>query len=170
MTAPGLLILRLVVGLILAAHGAQKVFGWWGGPGIAGWTAGMNRLRIRPSVAWAWMSALSELLGGLAVAAGLLSPLGNLAIAAAMLVAVAVVHWPKGFWNTKGGIEFNLLIIGIVAALAVTGPGALSLDAAIGIKLPEPLTLVGGTLAMLAGVAVALGTRSPVEVRKTEPA
>ena len=87
-----------------------------------------------------------------------------------MLAAVALVHWPKGFWNTRGGIEFNLLIIGVVAALAVTGPGELSLDAAIGIKLPEPLTLVGGALAMLAGVAVALGTRSPVEVRKTEPA
>ncbi len=170
MTVLGLLILRLVVGLILAAHGAQKVFGWWGGPGIAGWAGGMNRMRIRPAFAWGWISALSEFLGGLAVAAGFLAPLGSLAIAAAMLVAVALVHWPKGFWNSKGGVEFNLLIIGVVTALAITGPGALSLDAAIGIHLPEPLTLVGGTIAMLAGVGVALGTRSPAEARTREAA
>ena len=170
MTALGLLILRLVVGLILAAHGAQKLIGWWGGPGIAGWIGAMNRMRIRPAFAWGWMSALSELLGGLAVAAGFLSPLGNLAIAAAMRVAVALVPWPKGFWNTKGGVEFNLLIIGVVAALAITGSGALSLDAAIGIHFPEPLTLVAGTIAMLAGVGVVLGTRSPAEARTRETA
>src|SRR5256885_3355182 len=135
MFAAGILILRLVVGLTLAAHGAQKVFGWWGGPGMTGWTGVMNRMRIRPAAPWAWMSALAELLGGLGLAAGLLTPLPSLAIAGAMLVAIALVHWPKGFFVTKGGFEFNLTILAAIFAIALTGPGAYSLDAALGIHL-----------------------------------
>jgi putative oxidoreductase len=165
----GLLILRLVVGLTLAGHGAQKVFGWWGGSGITGWVGVMNRMRIRPALPWAWASALAELLGGLAVAIGLLSPLGSFAVAGAMLVAVALVHWPKGFWNTKGGFEFNLLILAAVAAIAVAGPGAYSIDHVLGINLPEPLTIVVGTVATVAGVAVALITRAPKAVTESKP-
>ncbi|MEO8744591.1 MAG: DoxX family protein [Candidatus Dormiibacterota bacterium] len=161
MTAVGLLVLRLVIGLMVAAHGGQKVFGWWGGPGMTGWTAGMTRMRIRPPVPWAWASALSELLGGLALALGLLSPLGNFAIVAAMLVAIALVHWPNGFWNGKRGYEFNLALIAAAVALALTGPGPYSVDGLLGFHLPEPLTLIVGTIAALAGVAVAVGTRGP---------
>jgi putative oxidoreductase len=161
MVAAGLLVLRLVVGLTIAAHGAQKLFGWWGGPGMQNWTAGMVRMRIRPAAPWAWMSALAELLGGLGLAAGLLVPLPNLAILGAMLVAIALVHWPKGFFNTKGGFEFNLAIIAAIAAIALAGPGAYSLDAVFGIHLPEPLTLIAGTILTVLGVGVALGTRTP---------
>lgn len=161
----GLLILRLVVGLTLAAHGAQKVFGWWGGPGLAAWTQAVTRLRIRPAVPWAWIAALSELGGGLLLALGLLSPLGSLAIAGTMLVAVATVHWANGFWNGKRGYEFNLALLASVTAIALAGPGAYSLDQAVGIRLPEPLTLVVGTIAMVAGVVLMLASRSPkVEV------
>jgi putative oxidoreductase len=167
--AVGLLILRVVVGLTLAGHGAQKVFGWWGGTGMTGWVGAMNRMRIRPAVAWAWASALAELLGGLAVAIGLLSPLGSFAIAGSMLVAVALVHWPKGFWISKGGYEFNLLILAAVAALAVIGPGAYSADHVLGINLPEPLVLVVGTLATVVGVGVALATRAPQIAADTKP-
>src|SRR5215472_4713117 len=116
MVASGLLLLRLVIGLTLAAHGAQKVFGWFGGPGMTGWTGAMTRMRIRPAVPWAWTSALAELVGGLALALGLLFPFPSLAIAGSMLVAIALVHWPKGFWTTKGGYEFNLSILAAVAA------------------------------------------------------
>jgi putative oxidoreductase len=168
MTALGLLILRLAVGLILVGHGAQKLFGWWGGPGMTGWTGGMTRMRMRPPLAWAWISALAELLGGLAVALGLLSPLGSFAVAASMLVAIALVHWKKGFWVGKGGYEFNLMILSGAAALALTGPGAYSIDELLRIHLPEPLTLVVGTLATIAGVAVAVGTRSR-PVAETRP-
>ena len=161
MVAAGLLVLRLVVGLTLAAHGAQKLFGWWGGPGMKNWTAGMVRMRIRPAVPWAWMSALAEFLGGLGLAAGLLIPLPNLAILGAMLVAIALVHWPKGFWNTKGGFEFNLSIIAAIAAVALAGPGAYSLDAILRTHFPEPFTLVAGTILTVLGVGVALGTRAP---------
>ena len=170
MLALGLLILRLVIGLTLAGHGAQKVFGWWGGTGLAGWTSGMTRMRMRPPVLWGWLSALSEFGGGLLVALGFLSPLGNFAIIAAMLVAVALVHWPKGFWNTKGGFEFNLSIIGAAVALALTGPGAYSLDALVGIHLPEPATLIVVAALTLAGVGVALGTRAPAAETKPQTA
>src|SRR5579864_4007539 len=138
MTALGLLILRFVIGLTLAGHGAQKIFGWWGGTGMAAWTGAMTRMRIRPAAPWAWASALAELVGGLLLALGFLSPLGNFAILGSMLVAILLVHLPKGFWNTKGGYEFNLAIIGAALALALTGPGTYALDSLLGIHLPEP--------------------------------
>jgi putative oxidoreductase len=169
MVALGLLVLRLVIGIIMAGHGAQKLFGWWGGPGMKNWTAGMTRMRLRPPAAWAWISALSEMIGGIGLAIGLLSPLPNLAIAGAMLVGIALVHWPRGFWNTKGGYEFNLSILGAISALALTGPGALSFDAALGIHLPEPATLTAGTILLLIGVATALGTRGPSPAPEPKP-
>jgi putative oxidoreductase len=161
MTAIGLLILRLGIGLILAAHGAQKLFGAWGGPGMAGWTQSVQRLRIRPAQPWAWVAALSEFGGGLLLALGLLSPLGSLAIIGAMLVAIATVHLANGFWNGKRGYEFNLSLVVAAAALAFTGPGAYSLDAALGIHLPEPVTLIVGTVALVVGVSATLLSRSP---------
>lgn len=169
MVALGLLILRVVVGLIVAAHGFQKLFGWWGGSGMKGWVGAMNRMRIRPPIAWAWISALSEVLGGIGLAIGLLTPLPSLAIAATMLVAIALVHWPRGFWSTKGGYEFNLSILAGIATIALTGPGAWSLDSGLGIRLPEPLTLVVGTALVLLGVGVALGTRGPAVVTEPKP-
>jgi len=157
----GLLVLRLVVGLTVGAHGAQKLFGVWGGPGMNGWTQAVQRLRMRPARPLAWIAALSEFGGGLLLALGLLSPLGNLAIIGSMLVAIATVHLSKGFWVTKGGFEFNLTLIGAAAALAITGPGAYSLDNALRIHLPEPLTLLVGTILLIAGVAVTLASRTP---------
>ncbi len=110
--------MRLVVGLTLAAHGAQKLF--------------------RPAPPWAWTSALAEFLGGLGLALGLLIPLPSFAVLGAMLVAIALVHWPKGFFNTKGGFEFNLSIIAAIAAVALTGPGAYTLDAILlGTRKPQ---------------------------------
>ena len=157
----GLLILRLVVGLTVAGHGAQKLFGVWGGPGMNGWTQVVQRLRMRPARPLAWIAALSEFGGGLLLALGLLSPLGSLAIIGAMLVAIATVHLSKGFWVSKGGFEFNLTLIGAAAALAITGPGAFSLDNALRIHLPEPATLLVGTILLIAGVTVTLASRSP---------
>ncbi len=169
MVALGLLILRLVVGLTLAAHGSQKLFGVWGGPGMAGWTKAVERLRIRPAQPWAWVAALSEFGGGLLLALGLLSPLGSLAIVGAMVVAIVTVHLSRGFWTGKGGYEFNLSLIAAAVALALTGPGTYSLDSAFGIRLPEPLTLIAGTVALIAGVTVTLGTRSPQPHAETKP-
>ena len=169
MFAWGILILRLVIGLTLAAHGAQKLFGWFGGSGINGWAGAMNRMRIRPAVPWAWASALAEFLGGIGLALGFLTPLPSFAIAGAMLVAIALVHWPKGFFNSKGGFEFNLSILGAVAAVALIGPGPISFDAALRIHLPEPATLVVMTVLTLLGVGTALLTRTPQPAAEAKP-
>ena len=167
--ALGLLILRIVTGVILTAHGTQKLFGWWGGPGMTGWIGAMNRMRLRPAAPWAWISALAEVLGGLGLIVGLLTPFPSLAIAGSMLVAIALVHWPRGFFVTKGGYEFNLLILAAVSAIAIAGPGAYSLDSAIGIHLPEPVTLIVTTILLLIGVGVALGTRAPAPAAESKP-
>ncbi len=166
----GLLILRLVVGLTVAAHGAQKLLGWWGGPGMTGWTQVVEKLRIRPAQPWAWIAALSEFGGGLLLALGLLTPLGSLAIVGSMLVAIATVHWSKGFWATKGGYEFNLTLIASAVALAFTGPGAYSIDNALRIHPPEPITMIVGTIGLIAGVTVTLVTRSQPESKSTPQA
>ena len=92
-------------------------------------------------------------------------------VAASMLVAVALVHFPRGFWLSKGGYEFNLSILAAVAALALVGPGDASFDTALRIHLPEPVSLVVLTVSVLAGVGLALGSRSPAaEAKKTETA
>jgi putative oxidoreductase len=163
MAATGLLLLRLVVGLTLAAHGSQKLFGWFGGSGIGGWIGVVERLRIRPAQPWAWIAACSEFAGGLLVAAGLLWPLGSFAIVGAMLVAIATVHWPKGFFVTKGGFEFNLTLIASALALALTGPGPYSLDGLLKLRAPEPATVLALALATLVGVAATLASRRPAE-------
>src|SRR5215216_3460389 len=112
----GLLVLRLVVGGLMFGHGAQKLFGWWGGPGLAGFiglTGGY--LRFRPAWFWGVLGAVSETGGGLLVLTGFLHPLGAAAIVGAMLIAISV-HWPA-FWAEKRGYEYALLIL--VAALGL---------------------------------------------------
>jgi putative oxidoreductase len=128
----GLLALRLVLGLVMAGHGAQKLFGWFGGGGPQG-TGGMfGHLRFRAPVLMALVAGVAEFGGGLLLAAGLLTPLAALAIVGVMINAIVTVHWRNGLWATAGGYEYNLIIIAAAAALAATGPGRYSLDALIG--------------------------------------
>src|SRR3954451_24277558 len=112
----GLLVLRLAVGALLFGHGAQKLFGWWGGPCLAGATGFFGaHLRLWPAGFWALVGSLTEVGGGVLVAFGLLWPLGPVAIVAAMLMAISV-HWPA-FWAQSGGIEFPLSLL--LAGLAL---------------------------------------------------
>lgn len=128
----GILLLRVVLGLTMASHGAQKLFGAFGGGGPRGTGGGFATLGYRAPVLMALAAGLAELGGGVLLAAGLLTPLAALAIAVVMLNAIATVHWRNGFFNSNGGFEFNLLIWASAVALAATGPRRFSVDALIG--------------------------------------
>ena len=150
-----LALVRAVVGLVIAAHGAQKVLGVWGGPGLAGWTQGMTRMGMRPAAFWAWVSAFAELAGGIAFAFGFLLPLVGAALTIQMGVAIARAHWGKGFWNSKGGIEFPFTLGSIAAINGLAEPGAYSLDRALGLPAMGAgvylTALVVGVVAYLVG-------------------
>jgi putative oxidoreductase len=128
----GLLLLRVVLGLTMSAHGAQKLFGWFGGSGIRGTGGFFGNFGFRAPVLIAFAAGLAEFGGGLSLATGLLTPLGALAITIVMLNAISLVHWPNGFFNSNGGYEFNLLIVSAAVAIAATGPGRFAIDHAIG--------------------------------------
>jgi putative oxidoreductase len=127
----GLLLLRVVVGGTLFGHGAQKLFGWFGGHGPRGTGGFFGQLGYRVPLVMALAAGLSEASGAL-LALGFLTPLACLAIAVVMINAIGVVHWKNGFWNTDGGLEFPLVLLTVVTALAATGPGRFSVDRAIG--------------------------------------
>ena len=129
--AYGLLVLRVVIGLTFFAHGAQKLFGWFGGHGLEGTSGFFGSVGWRAPRLMAFLAGLAET-GGLLFALGLLTPLAALGLVAVMVMAIVTVHLPKGFWNTNGGYEFNLALITVAVAVAMTGPGRFSLDRAIG--------------------------------------
>jgi putative oxidoreductase len=150
---------RVVIGLILAAHGLQKLVGWFGGHGIAGTAGFLAQLGFKPARFWAWGLALAETFGGVLMAFGLFSPVGPALVTAAMVTALLVVHRPNGFWNTNGGVEWPLTLIAVALSSAITGPGAYSLDAALGIRLATDVSTA--LVAMVAlGVLMALVSRS----------
>ncbi|HEY2494478.1 MAG TPA: DoxX family protein [Paenibacillus sp.] len=127
--ALGLLIIRLVVGLSFVGHGAQKLFGWFGGYGPKGTGGWMESIGIKPGVAMAVGAGLAELLGGLLFAAGLFTEVGALLIVLTMLGAIVKVHGSNGYWATANGYEYNLLLIVVAIGIALTGAGAYSMDA-----------------------------------------
>ncbi|MEA4908524.1 MAG: DoxX family protein [Anaerolineaceae bacterium] len=148
----GLLVLRIVLGLSLMGHGAQKLFGWFQGGGLPGAQQMMQHMGLRPAWLWALLSGLSEFGGGLLLVLGLLHPLGSLGVMAAMTTAIVKVHWRNGFWNTQRGVEFPLINLAAALALGLSGPGAYSLDAALGVALPEPAALIAGLALVALGI------------------
>ncbi|CAM4033002.1 DoxX family protein [Paenibacillus alkaliterrae] len=130
--ALGLLIVRLVVGLLFAGHGAQKLFGWFGGYGPKGTGGWLESIGVKPGVAMAVVAGLMELIGGLLFAAGLLTPIAAGLIVMTMLVAIVKVHGQNGLWSTANGYEYNLVLTAIAIGVALTGAGAYSIDALLG--------------------------------------
>jgi len=156
--AVALLILRLVGGLILAAHGAQKLFGWFGGPGMAKWEQGLQAQGFKPARFWAYLNILGEVGGGLSLIFGFLTPLGAAGGFGAMFMAMGKAHWKNGFFNSKRGIEFPLAVLAIATAVGLAGPGTISLDQLVGINLPNTLLFIilalGGVLVDIVGLAM----------------
>ena len=159
----GLLIARMVFGLLMAAHGTQKLFGWFGGYGLAGTAGFFEQLGFRPGKLFAAAAAGTELVAGLLVAVGLLGPLGPALIVSVMIVAAVTVHWQHGVFAQNNGIELPLLYGVTALALAVTGYGAFSLDAALALTWSEPVIWV----VLAIGVIGGFGT---LAIRKTTPA
>ncbi len=130
--AVGILILRLALGLVLAAHGAQKLFGWFGGHGLRRTGQFFASLGFRPGTFHALVAGVAEAVGGLLVAAGLLTPLGTAASVGVMVAAIVFVHLRNGFFAQSGGVEYPLLITLAAVAISYMGAGAYSLDRLIG--------------------------------------
>jgi putative oxidoreductase len=152
----GLLIIRLAVGLTLAAHGAQKLFGWFGSGGLAGTAQMLEKVGLRPGRVSALLAGLAETCGGLLLAVGLITPAASAAILADMMVAAAVVHLRNGFFVHKGGWEYNLVLAASALGVAFAGPGAFSLDAALGMSWGEPWGAVALIVGVMAGAVVLL--------------
>jgi putative oxidoreductase len=156
----GLLVLRVVVGLLFVGHGAQKLFGLFGGHGLQG-TAGFfeQGLGLKPGKVHATGAGAAEFFGGALLALGLLTPFAAAALIATMAVAIATVHFSKGLWSTEGGYEYNAVLMAVAFAVTAVGPGNWSLDHALGLDLNGAgwalaalaAGIVGGFAMLLAG-------------------
>jgi putative oxidoreductase len=154
-----LLILRVVVGLLFVGHGAQKLFGVWGGHGLAGTAGFFEAIGLRPGRLHAPAAGAAEFFGGALLALGLLTPIAAALIIAVMVAATLTVHLTNGLWATQNGFELNLVYAATAVALAGVGPGAWSLDNAFGLDLAGTgwalgalgLGIIGGVGAVLSG-------------------
>src|SRR5919205_4177923 len=146
-TAPT--IVRIAQGSLMAGHGAQKLFGSFGGPGLEGTSGFMEMLGMRPGRTWAYLAGLSEFGGGVLTALGLFNPLGPLGVIGSMSMATRRAHWGKPIWVTEGGAELPVLNIAISTALMIREPDAFSLDRVLGIRLPAWVGPVGLVVVIL---------------------
>lgn len=160
----GMLVLRLVVGLLFVGHGMQKLAGWFGGGGIEGTAQAFEGMGIRPGRDNAVAAGVSEAAGGALLAAGLATPLAATMVGGTMGSAVIHVHGKNGPWVTQGGWEYNLVLTAAAFAVAAAGPGELSLDHAFGVERSGPGVAAAAVAAGLlgaAGVAARARTLAP---------
>ena len=152
----GRLIARGVIGGLFVGHGTQKLFGWFGGPGLDGAGRTMHSLELRPGRRNALAAGASEAAGGALLALGALTPVAASLITGTMVTAIRKVHFAKGPWNTQGGYEFNLALVAAVAALTECGPGSPSVDRALGIDARGKIWTLAALAAGAAGSQLAI--------------
>jgi putative oxidoreductase len=156
----GILFLRVLFGSSIAAHGAQKLFGLFGGYGIKGTGGFFESMGFRPGTTLAALAGLSEFGGGALLILGLFTPLGAAAVMSTMIVAMVSVHLANGFFAMSNGIEVPFLYAAAAFALALTGAGAFSLDAMFAVKfVTDPYVVIGVLVLAIVGAAVLLATR-----------
>jgi putative oxidoreductase len=144
-----LLILRMVVGLTLIFHGTQKLLGWFGGSGLTQVMQGFAKQGFKPVWLWVGLVILGEVGGGLSLASGFLTPLGAAGIFGAMFMATFKSHWKKGFFASRGGYEYPLVLLTVSLALGLIGPGNYSLDALFGIVAASPVLFIALAVAAM---------------------
>jgi putative oxidoreductase len=155
MTDLALLLLRVVTGGLLMGHGAQKLFGSFGGYGVGGTAEWLESLGLRPGLVWAGVAGFGELAGGLLTVLGLGGSIGSILTTSSMKMATFKAHSGKPIWNTAGGAELPVVNIAVGTALMLTGPGRYSLDRLFGIKVPRWLTaliIVGASATTVVGL------------------
>jgi len=165
----GLLGLRVVTGGLMAGHGAQKLFGSFGGHGLEGTAGWLESLGMTPGKRWAPAAAVSEFAGGLLTLLGLFNPLGPLTLLGPMALAIGKAHWGKPIWVTEGGAELPLTNVAVAGTLALAGPGRFAADRLFGIRLPWIIVALF-SLATAAGIAVGLATPNPSNQEDQEDA
>jgi putative oxidoreductase len=158
----GRLAARAVIGGLFVGHGTQKLFGWFGGPGMQGTEQMMGALEMRPTRVNAIAAGVSETAGGVLLMAGAATPLAASALIGTMITAIRKVHQPNGPWAAQGGWEYNAVLISALTALVDAGPGDLSLDAVVGREQWGPGWAVAGLAlgAAASTAAIALGRRA----------
>ena len=129
------LALRIPVGIIFAAHGAQKLFGWFGGYGLEGTAGWMDSIGLSPGMLMALLAGAAEFFGGLALIVGLLTRPAAAALAVAMLVAIFAVHFQNGLFMANNGYEFGLALLAASVSLLFSGAGKFSIDNLLSGKL-----------------------------------
>ena len=164
-----LLIIRVVAGLLFAGHGAQKLFGWFGGHGLEATAGAFDSMGLKPGKRTALAAGASEAGGGALLALGLFTPAASAALIGVMSQAVRTVHLDKGFFVTEGGYEYNLILGASAFLLADAGPGPLSLDEKLGIRLSGPAVALAALGAGLAGPKL-LEKLAPAEEPEIAPA